>query len=73
MAAAGRISTLGRPRAMGRSMIQAQFRKCRPGESDVDAVEADLMPDHEARIAASERLVGRQTLKIGPPMRDRRG
>ncbi len=29
-----------------------------------NAIEADLLPEYEARIAALERLVGRQALEI---------
>jgi len=38
------------------------MEKYERGELDDDAVEEELLPEYEARIAALERLVGRQTL-----------
>jgi transposase-like protein len=47
-----------------RTLIRVWIEKHERGEFDDDAVEADLLPEYEARIAALERLVGRQALEI---------
>ncbi len=49
---------------MCRNLIRVWIEKYERGEYDDDAVEADLLPEYEARIAALERLVGRQALEI---------
>jgi len=47
-----------------RNLIRVWIEKYERGEYDDDAIEADLLPEYEARIAALERLVGRQALEI---------
>ena len=47
-----------------RTLIRVWIEKYERGEYDDDAVEADLLPEYMARIAALERLVGRQALEI---------
>ena len=47
-----------------RNLIRVWIEKYERGEYDDDAVEADLLPEYEARIAALERLVGRQALEL---------
>lgn len=47
-----------------RNLIRVWIEKYERGEYDDDAVEADLLPEYEARIDALERLVGRQALEI---------
>ena len=47
-----------------RNLIRIWIEKYERGEYDDDAVEADLVPEYEARVAALERLVGRQALEI---------
>lgn len=47
-----------------RHLIRTWIDKYENGEFDSEAVEAELIPEYEARIAALERLVGRQTLEI---------
>lgn len=47
-----------------RHLIRTWIDKYEKGEFDSAAVEAELIPEYEARIAALERLVGRQTLEI---------
>ena len=45
------------------NLIRVRIEKYERGEYDDDAVEADLIPGFEARIAALERLAGRQALE----------
>lgn len=47
-----------------RTLIPIWIDKYERGEFDDDALEEELLPEYEARIAALERLVGRQTLEI---------
>ena len=47
-----------------RHLIRTWIDKYEKGDFDSEAVEAELIPEYEARIAALERLVGRQTLEI---------
>jgi transposase-like protein len=47
-----------------RTLIPIWVDKYERGEFDDDAVEEELIPEYEARIAALERLVGRQALEI---------
>jgi hypothetical protein len=47
-----------------RTLIPIWVDKYERGEFDDDAVEEELLPEYQARIAALERLVGRQALEI---------
>lgn len=47
-----------------RTLIPIWIDKYERGEFDDDAVEEELIPEYESRIAALERLVGRQALEI---------
>lgn len=47
-----------------RTLIPIWVEKYERGEFDDDAVEEEPIPEYEARIAALERLVGRQALEI---------
>lgn len=47
-----------------RHLIRTWIDKYEKGEFDPGAVEVDVIPEYEARIAALERLVGRQALEI---------
>lgn len=47
-----------------RTLIPIWVEKYERGEFDDDAVEEELIPEYEQRIAALERLVGRQALEI---------
>lgn len=58
------ISALARRYDLSPTLIQVWLDKYEQGEFDDEAVEEDLVPDYEARIAALERLVGRQALEI---------
>jgi transposase len=47
-----------------RNLIRIWVRKYEAGEFGDDAAAADLLQQYEARIAALERLVGKQALKL---------
>jgi transposase len=47
-----------------RNLIRVWVRKYEEGVFDDDAQAADLIQEYEARIAALERLVGRQALEL---------
>src|SRR5690606_27480076 len=49
---------------ISRQLIRVWVEKYQAGELDEDAVAADLLQAYEARIAALERLVGKQTLEL---------
>ena len=58
------LHALSKQHDVCRNLIRVWIEKYERGEYDDDAVEADLLPEYEARIAALERLVGRQALEI---------
>lgn len=47
-----------------RNLVRVWIRKYEAGEFDEDAAAADLLQEYEARIAALERLVGKQALEL---------
>jgi transposase len=47
-----------------RNLIRVWVQKYEAGAFDEDAVAADLVQQYEARIAALERLVGKQALEL---------
>lgn len=49
---------------LSRNLIRVWVEKYEAGALDEDAVAADLVEAYEARIAALERLVGRQALEL---------
>jgi transposase len=49
---------------LSRNLIRIWIAKHEAGALDEDLQAADLLQDYEARIAALERLVGRQALEI---------
>jgi len=49
---------------VSRNLIRIWVKKLESGAFDEDARAADLLQEYEARIAALERLVGRQALEI---------
>jgi transposase len=49
---------------VSRNLIRIWVGKFETGAFDDDARAADLLQDYEARIAALERMVGRQALEI---------
>jgi transposase len=55
---------LGRRHDLSRNLIRIWVEKAGAGQLDQDQEAADLLGAYEARIAALERLVGRQALEI---------
>ena len=55
---------LARRHDLSRNLIRIWVQKYEAGAFDDEAVAADAMEAYEARIAALERLVGRQALEI---------
>ena len=49
---------------LSRNLIRIWVGKYEAGAFDDDAIAADLVQEQEARIAALERLVGRQALEL---------
>jgi transposase-like protein len=49
---------------VSRNLIRIWVRKFEAGAFDDDAQAADLLQDYESKIAALERMVGRQALDI---------
>jgi transposase len=49
---------------LSRNLIRVWIRKYEEGAFDDDAQAADLLQEYEARIAALERLVGKQALEL---------
>jgi transposase-like protein len=49
---------------VSRNLIRVWIEKYEKGALDDDAQAADLIQDYEARIAALERLVGKQALEL---------
>ena len=50
--------------ALSRNLIRTWVQRLEAGALDEDAVAADLIEQYEARIAARERLVGKQALEL---------
>jgi transposase len=55
---------LAKQHDLSRNLIRIWVAKFEAGELDDDAHAADLLQAYEAKIAALERLVGRQALEI---------
>ena len=49
---------------ISRTLIRVWIRRLEAGTLDEDAQAADLLQEYEAKIAALERMVGRQALEI---------
>jgi transposase-like protein len=62
--AGGTLHGLSRQYDVCRNLIRIWIEKYDAGAFDDEAEAADMLPDYEARIAALERLVGRQALEI---------
>jgi len=58
------LHALGRRHDLARNLIRIWIEKAEAGEFDEDTAAAEMLDDYEARIAALERLVGRQALEI---------
>lgn len=55
---------MGSPNDMTSDLIRVWVQKYEAGAFDEDAKAADLLQEYEARIAALERLVGKQALEL---------
>ena len=55
---------LSRRHDICRNLIRVWVKKFEAGEFDEDVAAADLLQQYEARIAALERLVGKQALEL---------
>jgi len=55
---------LARRHDVSRNLIRIWLAKFEAGAFDEDAEAADLLQEYEAKIAALERMVGRQALEI---------
>ena len=55
---------LARRHDLSRNLIRIWVQKYEAGSFDEDAAAADMIQEYEARIAALERLVGKQALEL---------
>jgi transposase len=58
------LHALGRRHDLSRNLIRIWIEKVEAGALDQDLASAEPLGEYEARIAALERLVGRQALEI---------
>lgn len=58
------LHALARRHDLSRNLIRIWVEKSDAGELDADVAAAEMLGAYEARIAALERLVGRQALEI---------
>ncbi|TQI65209.1 transposase [Bosea sp. AK1] len=58
------LHSLARRHDLSRNLVRIWIQKFEAGAFDDEAIAADTIEAYEARIAALERLVGRQTLEI---------
>jgi transposase-like protein len=58
------LYALAKRHDISRTLIRVWIKKLEAGALDEDAQAADLLQEYEARIAALERMVGRQALEI---------
>ena len=58
------LHALARRHDVSRTLIRVWVRKLETGAFDEDLRAADLLQEYEAKIAALERMVGRQALEI---------
>ena len=58
------LHALGRCHDLSRNLIRIWVEKAEAGSLDQDMASAELLGEYETRIAALERLVGRQALEI---------
>src|SRR2546427_12409412 len=58
------LHALARRHDVSRNLIRVWVKKLETGAFDDDARAADLLQEYEAKIAALERMVGRQALEI---------
>lgn len=55
---------LARRHDVSRNLVRVWVQKYEAGALDADAAAADMIQEYEARIAALERLVGKQALEL---------
>ena len=60
---------LGKRHDISRNLIRIWVKKLEAGAFDEDARAADLLQEYEAKIAALERMVGRQAPSVSPAMK----
>lgn len=58
------LHSLAKRHDLSRNLIRIWVQKYEAGAFDEDAAAADMIETYEARIAALERLVGKQALEI---------
>ena len=58
------LHVLAKRHDISRNLIRIWVKKLEAGAFDEDARAADLLQEYEAKIAALERMVGRQALEI---------
>jgi transposase len=58
------LHALAKRHDISRTLIRIWVKKFEAGAFDEDARAADLLAEYEAKIAALERMVGRQALEI---------
>ena len=58
------LHSLAKRHDLSRNLIRIWVQKYETGAFDEDAIAADLVEAYEARIAALERLVGKQALEL---------
>jgi transposase-like protein len=58
------LHALSKRHDISRQLIRIWVKKYEAGALDEDAQAADLLQEYEAKIAALERMVGRQALEI---------
>jgi transposase len=58
------LHALSRRHDISRNLIRVWIEKYQAGALDEDAAAADLLQVYEARVAALERLVGKQALEL---------
>jgi transposase len=58
------LYALARRHDVSRNLIRVWVKKLETGAFDDDARAADLLQEYEAKIAALERMVGKQALEI---------
>jgi transposase-like protein len=58
------LHSLAKRHDLSRNLIRLWVQKYEVGAFDEDATAADMIQEYEARIAALERLVGKQALEL---------
>src|SRR3954471_20852247 len=58
------LHALGKRHDLSRNLIRIWLQKHEAGALDDEAVAADMVQEYEARIAALERLVGKQAMEL---------